>query len=231
MTNEVTKPLLEFRGGTQLRPFIIYTAGRSRTLWLSAFLNYGVCKCHFEGSSILGLRRLGDVLSVLEPGRGSAETSAAPAWPLLERMMPDLRVVVVKRDVNEIVESIKRSAAGRLAIEEVQLRRIITYLARCLDKIAERPNALTVTFEDLASEDMCRAIFEHCLPYAWDKGWWEYMREKNLQVDLVELTRMYEGNMQNVAQLSRDCRHWLFSLVRRGQMNEFRRHFIVQENA
>ena len=42
---------LRFREDAQLLPYMVFSAGRSRTMWLSAFLTYGVCVCNFEATA------------------------------------------------------------------------------------------------------------------------------------------------------------------------------------
>ena len=97
--------LLRFRDNAQLQPYAVFTAGRSRTMWLSAFLSYGICACNFE--AIAKVENFGEVLKMLSiPGMGAAETMSAPAWPLLLTAAPKLRVVVVRRETEEILRPV-----------------------------------------------------------------------------------------------------------------------------
>jgi hypothetical protein len=63
-----------------------------------------------------------------------------------------------------------------------------------LDQIEKRvPGVLRVTFEELATEAGCRAVFEHCLPYKHDAGWWRTWAPVNLQANLPAIVRYAEA--------------------------------------
>jgi hypothetical protein len=48
---------------------------------------------------------------------------------------------------------------------------------------------LAVSFADLAREDACAKIFEHCLPYPHDHSWWAVLSATNLQRPMAEMVR------------------------------------------
>jgi len=167
----------------RLAPFIVYTAGRSRTAWLASFLTYRKCRCHFE--TLTTRPSFEHAIELLKPGIGSAETGAAPFWQAFE-IVPGLKRVVVKRPADEILKSLEAAIDGRLAIDWFKLKHIVADLCATLDEISAAPGTLTVTFADLAREDTCAAVFEHCLPYSFDRKWWRVTRDKNIQADAAE---------------------------------------------
>lgn len=212
--------LLRFRDNAQLAPFLVLTAGRSRTMWLSAFLTYGICVCNFE--SIVKISSFSDVMGALSiPGIGSAETMAAPAWRLLKVAAPNLRAVVVKRPTREIIESLVTAASDRMQLDEVALHVIIERLQRALDVVSEdAASVLTVDFAELKSEEVCKRIFEHCLPYKHDSGWWKFMDAKVLDPDIVQMAQMMQARQHQVAALGREARHLTFRLARQGHIRK-----------
>lgn len=207
--------LLRFRDDAQLMPFAVFTAGRSRTLWLSAFLSYGVCVCHFEAlAKVSNFQEVMHMLAV--PGMGAAETMSAPGWPLLLTAAPTLRVVVVRRPIEEILASLVEATKGKIELDTDVLRRLLSYIVRALERLARQPQTLAVDFDELEREETCKAVFEHCLPYKHDSGWWNFMNAKVLEPDLIALARLYAVRQENIRGLGRECRHLMFKLGRQG---------------
>lgn len=166
-------------------PFIILGMPRCRTYWLSKFLSYGQWTCgHEEGRY---LRTLADAKSWLTQDRvGTAETAVAPYWRLIKKMRPDVRIITVRRPVQEAVESfIAGSGAEHL---RDKLTAIFTRIAAKLTQIEKRvPGVVSLTFADLANEETCAALFEYCLGYKHDHDWWEAHDKTNLQMNLPAL--------------------------------------------
>ena len=124
------------------------------------------------------MRNLADVRSwFAQPMTGTAETLAAPYWRLLGKMAPQARIVIVRRPAPECVDSVMRiQTFGAGVFDEVELTRALRLLTRKLRQAEARlPNVLAVDFADLAREETCAAIFEHCLPYKHDTGWWQLL--------------------------------------------------------
>lgn len=164
------------------QPFIVFTSGRSRTAWLASFLTYGDCVCHFEelgrSPTIACAHRQ------LRPGIGFAETSVAPIWRSLD--VEGVARVVIRRPIDEICESFRIAVDGRASIDLMALRARIFESCKFLDEISLQPNTITAEFCDLAKEEMCRRIFEHCLPYEFDRGWFIQMKDKIVDVDILK---------------------------------------------
>src|SRR5580700_2793042 len=90
-----------------MSPFLVLALPRSRTTWLSRFLTYGPWSCSHEQARYI--RSLEDARAWLgQPFTGSAETSVARWWRLIQRVRPDVRVVVVRRPIPEVIASLER---------------------------------------------------------------------------------------------------------------------------
>ena len=74
-------------------------------------------------------------------------------------------------------------------------------------------------FSELAREDCCRAVFEHCLPYKHDSGWWKFLSEKNINPDVVKLAALYLQREKQIGALGKECRHMMFRLGRQGHFS------------
>lgn len=212
------RQLRNLRHGVWFSPFIVYTAGRSRTAWLSEFLSYGQCHCYNEIA--IRLRDMSDVCELFDcPGTGTAETAVAPAWQLIQHYVPNIRSVVVRRPADEIVASFARSEVAHIAsIDEERLRRIVAYENRCLDKISMGSDVLTVEFGDLHKREVCAAIFEHCLPYHFDEGWWLSLKDRNIQADVAEIFRYYRDNREGIEEFKRNAKREMIVLARSGTL-------------
>src|SRR5664279_2954834 len=122
-------------------PFVVLAMPRSRSYWLSRFLSAGGWHCGHD--ELRHMRSLDDVRSWLaQPLTGTVETAAGPFWRLLMDLAPDARVVVLRRPVAEVVDSLVR-----LGFERAPMVRIMTRLDAKLAQIAVRvPGCLSVSF-------------------------------------------------------------------------------------
>lgn len=200
---------------TTTPPFIIFALPRSRTAWLSHFLSYGEWLCgHDEARHMRGFDDVKAWLS--QPCTGTIETSTAPWWRLLEGIAPTARVVVIRRPVAEVVESLMRIPGCQFNRDEVTAD--LTRLNRKLDQIAARvPGALSVDYADLDNEAVCARIFEHCLPYTHDGTRWKALAETNIQINMPALIRYCQAHrpqMEKLASIATHRSHTMLALRR-----------------
>lgn len=198
-------------------PFIVYALPRSRSFWLSQYLSYGDYECAHEHAR--HLRTMGDIRSWLaQDYTGTAETTVAPWWRLVRQIRPDIRTLVVRRPVGEVVESLMRlDMAGVCSFGRDVLTRQIQRLDRALDRIeANVQGVMSVRFDDLADEDVCAEVFEHCLGYAHDHDWWASIEKVNLQVNMRAMMRYYLAHKEQIEALAKAAKYRvLASLPRR----------------
>ena len=151
-------------------------------------------------------RSLDDVTAWFsQPNIGTAETAAAPWWRLLDRFAPGARILIVRRPVNEVVDSLMNISG--LSFDRAVLEQTITKLDRKLDQIEARcANVLSVNFDDLNDERVCAAAFEHCLPHAHDHEHWARLAPVNVQIDMPALMRYaqaYQPALDKVAAIAK----------------------------
>lgn len=181
--------------------FIVLGLPRSRTAWLARFLSYKDAHCGHE--ELRHMRSLDDVKAwISQPMTGSAETAAAPWWRTLLRLAPEVRVVVVRRPIDEVVESLAAFGFDRPVIRPAMER-----LNAKLDQIAKRVPCLEVTFDDLNEEETCKTVFEHCLPYPFDKAHWQRLAGENVQCDMLALVRYAAAFRPAMEKLASQARH------------------------
>lgn len=170
--------------------FVVCSLPRSRSAWLSQFLTYGDHYCGHE--QLRYMRSLDDVQAWLnQPNTGTCETAAAPFWRLLKKYSPDVKIVTVRRPVDEVVDSLRRAG---LQLDESVINKMVK-LDKKLDQLEARmPNVLSVQFKDLEDENTCKTIFEYCLPYKHDHQWWSDTSARNVQINLPALHRYVTSN-------------------------------------
>jgi hypothetical protein len=193
-------------------PFVILALPRSMTAWTAKFLSYRDWHCGHE--EIRHVRSLADVRSWLsQPCTGTVETAAAPYWRLLKRIHPHVRVATIRRPVSEVVESLMRLDIG---FERAALETRIAQLNAKLDQIEARwPHCLSVRFND--TWDAHARLFEHCLPYAFDRGWYARMVKQNIQCSVPALIRYeaaFRPQLMHVNQEARNAMHHYLRMKR-----------------
>lgn len=199
--------------------FIIYALPRSRTAWIATFLTYGGWECFHEQA--IYLRSIEDIKDLFSCWNiGTVETAAAQAWRIIHHHVPNLRVAVVRRPVDEVVNSVLNvDLEGAAHYDEIRLRKVMEYGDRMLKQISSMPGVLTLNYEDISREDACAALFEHCLPYEFDKPWWEWMKERNVQANVPEMVRYYHANRHGIEAFKTLCKRELRSLYKAGQIS------------
>lgn len=191
-------------------PFIIYALPRSRTFWLSRFLSYGGWECSHD--ELRHVRSLDDVKTWFSlPYVGSVETIAAPWWRLVQEYAP--RTVVVRRPVSDVLASLARLGFDPVAGEPV-MRRLDAKLRQIEKRV---PGVLSVTFDELNTEDGCRRVFEHCLQMPFDRDWWERIGPLNLQANIYAQARYGRAFKPALEKVAKVAKHRSIAAMRAGR--------------
>lgn len=188
--------------------FLILALPRSRTFWLSKFLSYKDYECEHEEAR--HLRSVEDAKIWLnQEYKGSAETSVAPFWRLVRSINPDLKIVIVGRPVADVVKSLMAlDMSGVCKFDESVLTEKMTRLNAKLKQIERRfPDAVSVKFDDLHNESTVKEVFEHCLPYGFDRAWWKSLKDVNLQCNMRSLVRYAKDYKEPLAGVVKTAAH------------------------
>ncbi len=153
------------------------------------------------------MRSLDDIKAWLSQSFvGTCETALSPWWRSIEHFAPGARVVVVRRPVGEVVESIMRLPG--VSFDRRSLEDRMVSLDRKLDQIEGRvPGVLSVQFADLAGEEACARVFEHCLPLRHDAAHWRRLASVNVQIDMRAMTRYVQANLPALEKLASIAKH------------------------
>jgi GNAT superfamily N-acetyltransferase len=118
------------------------------------------------------------------------------------RDQPAARIVVVRRPVPDVLASLARQGIAGDAVTAA-----IRANDRKLEQIAHRvPAALPVRFADLAREDVCAAVFEHCLGYTHNPAWWRAWSACVVSGDLAAQARYVQAYLPALSKLARAAR-------------------------
>lgn len=179
-------------------PFIILALPRSRTKWLSEYLSYEPWICGHE--ELEHCHTLDDIATWFsQPHIGTVETCAAPFWRLLPK---DARIAVVRRPVNDVLDSLARHGIGGDTVAEM-----IRACDRKLDQIEHRvPGVLSVRFDDLDREHVSAKLFEHCLQLPHDPPWWRTWNAREVSGDLKRQVRYAHAHLPRFLKLARSAR-------------------------
>jgi len=196
-------------------PFVVFALPRARSFWLSRFLSAGGWAVGHD--ELRHMRSLDDVRSWLaQPLTGTVETAAGPWWRLLMELAPDARVVVLRRPVAEVVDSLVR-----LGFEREAMVRIMTRADAKLAQIAARvPGALSVTFAGLCRESVCAVLFEHCTGLPHSSEWWRTIAPLNLQTDMAATVRYAAAYAPQIEKLRSIAAHRMLAGLRRQPMHD-----------
>ncbi len=140
------------------------------------------------------------------PNTGTVETGVAQGWWLIHHYIPNIRAVVIHRPVEAVMNSMLAVDTGGVATyDEEKLRSIMQYGERMLEQISSLPGVLSIDFDSLSTKEGCAAIWERCLPYAFDEQHWLDMKDKNIQVDMKEFLSYYFANREKIEGFKRAC--------------------------
>jgi hypothetical protein len=170
-------------------PFVVFALPRSRTAWLANYLNAGgrfpvghditiECNCteDFFASYANGMR-------------GTVETGSMMAWRLMKQRIPDLKILLIRRPLDEVKRSLLQfgiePASGELEARE-----------EILNFLETLPHVDSIEFRDLYITQCRRWVWETLLEEPWDAVWDSALVPINIQIDmqarLRQLHRRFE---------------------------------------
>lgn len=156
--------------------FMILSLPRSRSCWLSAFLSYEGRRCGHD--LLVHSNSIAEFGRKLDAHHGSCETGAMLGWRLLADRYREMRFVLIRRSVEDVLRSIE---AKGITIP------ISTLVERdeMLEAMGQLPGVRQYAFADLNNEEVMKEIWQFCLgSVEWDREWWMQMCKINIQIDL-----------------------------------------------
>ena len=171
--------------------FLILTLPRSRSAWLSHFLNYPP---RIVGHDIIvECKDIREFVVAFSTGMyGTVETGGMLGWKLYKKLLPAVKIITIHRPIEEVSQSFKKIG---LSIEIEDLEKANDLLNLC----AEIPGAKSYCFADLDRMEVCRELFEYCLDLPFDYDWYEELSKLNIQIDMRARIQQIVENQHSLA--------------------------------
>jgi hypothetical protein len=175
--------------------FIIFALPRSRTKWLSEFLGQWPRRVEhdlaLQCDSIAGFV---DRLSALD---GTVETGAMYGWRIAQRRLPQAKLVVVRRPVPEVYESLRRVGLD-VPLEELVWKRAM------LDNLGYQAGVRTYSFADLSDHDRLLELYEYCLGEPCSRSWVNSLAYRNVQISIPERVAYIVSNQARISRFKEE---------------------------
>jgi GNAT superfamily N-acetyltransferase len=175
-------------------PFVVFSMPRSRTAWLSRWLAL-VASAPVGHDLAIECDSIDQWLEcVFRRFRGTCETGAVEAWPILRRAIPDCRIITVHRPLEAVCASL--AAAGYVPPRDDLERR-----EAALRELAGQDGVLPVPFDALDDPRCCAVLQEHALsmPFNWPA--WRGAADVNVQVDRERRLALLTGRRPQIERL------------------------------
>jgi hypothetical protein len=167
--------------------FIIYCLPRSRSAWLTHYLNYPLARpAQPVAHDVAPLCRNVDgfIKAYKEEGMwGAVEIGGVVAWQIIKKELPDLKTIVIRRPLQDVYNSL--AAAGYQAN--------LTNLAEfdeLLNVVSAQPGVHSINVDSLEVPGVCKWLFEYCLELEFDFDWWARLAALNIQVNLEDVMKV-----------------------------------------
>jgi hypothetical protein len=179
------------------QPFIIFALPRSRTKWLSEWLSYDGRKVGHD--ILVDCATPDEFLEKLSGLSGTVETSAMLAWRLIRARLPNVKIVTVRRPVDEVRRSFERLGVmpqrGELEERDAMLDEL-----EC-DRIVSRYD--TYELDDVGVLDSLSAFV---LGAPIDRQWTAEFIRRNIQIDMPARLAKLVANRDRIENLKRLAR-------------------------
>jgi len=120
--------------------------------------------------------------------------------------MPEGRVLIVRRPVAEVMESVLKQNIG--GIDRPRLLDNMRLMDAKLDQAEQRlHNAISINFDELSDPEIAKIAFEHCLGLPFNYEWWQAWNAVNVQASLDGITRYIWTHREQLNRLGMMARH------------------------
>lgn len=154
-----------------MTPFLVLTLPRSRSFWLSKFLD-----CPHDPSRHFATAA--DVAAYFSDGACGVDTALGLIWADMARYVrADLRIAVVHRAVPDVLASL-----ARIGIAGPNLPGAMHRMADALLRI----RGAHFAYSQLATRDGAARLFHYCLGRGFSDDWWTTMKDRRLEANLLQ---------------------------------------------
>lgn len=174
-------------------PFLVVSLPRSRTYWTAQFL--GVPHDIF-----MDMTCADDLDGFFAIERGAVDTLLGSVWRGVVERVPDLRLILIHRPVDQVISSFARAGIRSTAFSNV----LRDYAAAMRDPDLRARAELVVTFDGLRQFEVCDRLHQVCLGTPADYARWEMLSDQNLQCDVPDVMQNLGTRSAPLASLMAD---------------------------
>jgi len=157
--------------------FLITGNMRSRTAWFATFMNHAGVFCYHEALSSC------DILEDIDSMRrgnlwGNSDSSALFFLEDLMKMYPKMKVVVIVRDVHEVMESLNHFMPRTEYSERINAC-LADELDDCIKRL-DKSRILVVSYKRIDKD--IKKIWKYCLPNkSFNKKWYDFLKDMKIE--------------------------------------------------
>jgi hypothetical protein len=181
------------------QPYFVFSLPRSRSFWLASWLG----AAHDLGLIAASCQ---DWAKRALIAGGSVETGMAEHWRTVRRAFPQGRFLAVRRDLDEVIESLdKFGLVNPEVVAELEDR------DHALAEMVSEGQALSVDYWELGEVRTAAWMWEYLQQTPFDFAHWRLLVDRNLQVDMEQRCVQLVKAEPVIAALRRETRsfeHW-----------------------
>lgn len=170
-----------------MRPYLVLSLPRSRSFWLSRLLG-----CAHDPSRFF--KTAADIGGYFQTHDGAVDTGMALIMGKTLKVVPNLRVITIRRSVDDCLKSILNLPF--IISDYDKLCDRLVAIDECLDEL-ESWGANSIQFDDLNDYTICDDLVSRCTGLGLNRVQFDDMRAVNLQADLGavlnDLAKNHEG--------------------------------------
>lgn len=173
-----------------MNTFAVLGTPRSRTAWFAKFLSYGDYVCEHEPSRHWSGPN--DIREFFRPGLGASDSMLTLRWRDVIAI-PDIRIVIVVRPLQEVIDSAKGVGLdGRVVLLRIA--------AAIVDLAADRPDIPIIPYGELTPQ-RCAAIFSYLLGVPCPDDWLQKWVSTEVLADIGKMWQDARANADGLRSL------------------------------
>ena len=189
--------------------FIVYSLPRSRSTWMQLWLH------HKEGLSIghdlaMTCWHWAHFIGLYDQGlTGTCETGAIVGWRLLRHFKPEIKTVVVFRDVGEVDASLQKF--------DIYARDDLVERRAMLEEVASLEGVYSLDWRELSDRIAAKKLWEFIFEdESWDEDRHHQMCGINAQVNVPDIMGYLHNNAERISWMKSTVQISLANLAKEG---------------
>ena len=178
-------------------PFVIMSLPRSRSKWLSELLSFAGHRVWHD--TLVECASLEEFAEQFRAGLdGCVETGAMVGWRALRKLVPELRLAVVRRPVEQVYESL-RAKNWPVPAAELERRSVM------LDEVAKLEGVFVLEYVQLSQYVPLAILTRELLGEALPQERFDEFAERRVEIDLVARAATLAAGATRIRKLKQEA--------------------------